>query len=57
MKLLGQDTIKKGQVNKFPMLKFEVGDNKKFKVEAIWDSIIYAKEVDRYLPRLYHLVA
>ena len=38
------------------MPKFELGNNKEYKVEAIQDSVIYAKEADRHLPRLYYLV-
>lgn len=33
--LLEQDTIKKWQMNKFSVLEFEVGDDKKYKIEAI----------------------
>lgn len=25
-------------------LKFEAGDNAKYKVEAIWDNMVYARE-------------
>ena len=39
------------------MSEFEPGDNKKYKVEVIQDSIIYIKKVDRHLPELYYLVA
>ena len=34
------------------MPEFEPGDNKKYEVEAIWDSTVYAKETDRHLPEL-----
>lgn len=39
-------------------LEFKVGDNncKEYKVEAIWDSAIYAKILKSYLPGLYCLV-
>ena len=53
--LLEQDTIRKGR--EFSMPEFEPGDNKKYEVEAIRDSAVYAKEANRYLPGLYYLVA
>ena len=40
------------------MPEFEPGDNdKKYKVEAIQDSAVYAKEADGHLLRLYYLIA
>ena len=42
-------------MNKFSA-KFEVGNNKEYKVEAICNSIVYAKKIDGYLPGLYYLV-
>ena len=55
--LLEQDTIRKGGINKFAEVpKFEVGNNKKYKVEAMQDSAIYAKEADGHLSGLYYLV-
>ena len=40
------------------MPKFEPGnDDKEYKVEAIRDSAIYAKEADGHLPGLYYLAA
>ena len=54
--LLEQDTIRKGW--EFSVPEFELGDDtKEYKVEAIWDSAVYAKEADRHLPELYYLVA
>ena len=44
-------------MNEFSASKFESGDDKEYKIEAIWDSAIYAKEVDKHLPGLYYLVA
>ena len=38
------------------MLDFELGDDKKYKMEAIQDSAVYVKEVDKHPPRLYYLV-
>lgn len=55
--LLKQDTIRKEQMNKFLSVQdLELGNNKEYKVETIWDSIIYTKKVDKYLLRLYYLV-
>ena len=54
--LLEQDTIRKGR--EFPVQEFEPSDdNKEYKVEAIQDSAVYAKEADEYLPGIYYLVA
>ena len=36
--------------------KFELGDNKEYKVEAIQDSTVYVKKADGHLPGLYYLV-
>ena len=53
--LLEQDTIRKGQ--KFSVPEFESGDDdKKYELEAIRDSAVYAKEANRHLPGLYYLV-
>ena len=38
-------------------LEFNAGNNKKYEVEAIKDSAIYAKKVERHLPGLYYLVS
>ena len=55
--LLEQDTIKKGQINEFvEVLEFDKGDNKEYEVEAIRDNIVYAKEIDGHLSKLYYLV-
>ena len=35
----------------------EPGNDKKYEVEDIRGSAVYAKEVDKHLPRLYYLVA
>ena len=37
-------------------LEFEAGDNKEYKVEAIWDSAVYANKAEGHLPGLYNLV-
>ena len=38
------------------MPEFDKDNNKKYKVEAIQDNVVYAKEANRYLPKLYYLV-
>ena len=55
--LLEQNFTKKGRINKFPISEFEVSDNKEYEVKAIRDNVVYAKEADGYLPKLYYLVA
>ena len=40
-----------------PEPKFDAGNNKEYKVEAIIDSAVYAKEAERHLPGLYYLVS
>ena len=40
-----------------PMPKFDAGDNKEYKVEAIIDSAVYTKEAEAYLPGLHYLVS
>ena len=59
MSLLEQNTTRKSQINKlFPELEpeFDTNKNKKYKIKAIGDSVIYAKEAKKYLPDLYYLV-
>ena len=58
--LLKQNTTKKEWMNKlFPESEpeFDAGNNKKYKVQAIIDSAVYAKEAKGYLPSLYYLVS
>ena len=38
-------------------LEFEVGNNKEYEVDGIWDSVVYAKESAGQLPELYYLVS
>ena len=60
MSLLEQDTIKKGRVDEeVKQIEFDVdNDNsRKYKVEAIWDSVVYARESEGHLPGLYYLVS
>lgn len=52
--LLEENRTRKRQ--EFLVLEFETSNNKKYKVEAIWDSVVYVKKVDRYLLELYYLV-
>ena len=40
-----------------PELKFDVGNDKEYKVEAIIDSAIYAKEAEGHLSGLYYLIS
>ena len=57
MSLLEQNTNRERQVSeKVPELNDGNKDSKKYKMEAIWNSVIYAKEVKGHLPRLYYLV-
>lgn len=62
--LLKHDIIKEGRVDKAkPRLEFDNsksegdGGSKKYKVEAIWNSAVYTKETEDYLPGLYYLVS
>ena len=60
MSLLEQDTTRKGRMNELfskPEPKFDTGDNKEYKVEAIMDSAVYAKEAKEHLPSLYYIVS
>ena len=55
--LLEQDTTRKGRVDKTTQLDFEAGNDKKYKVEGIRDSAVYAIESEAdYLSVLYYLV-
>ena len=56
--LLEQKTIRQGQVGKKVIkLEFEVNNSEKYKVEAIWDSTVYANKVKVHLPGLNYLIA
>ena len=37
-------------------LKCEAGNNKEYKVENIWDSVVYIRELAEQLLRFYYLV-
>ena len=57
--LLEQDIVRMRQMNKFanvPEFEFEPDNNKEYKLEAIQDGAVYAKEANRYLPELLYLV-
>ena len=55
--LLEQNTTKKEPINK-RVTKLEAGDSEEYKVEAIWNSAVYARESELgQLPDLYYLVA
>ncbi len=54
--LLEQDTTRKRRVDKAlpePEKEFEVGDNKKYEVEAIIDNAIYGQQSNDEMPGLY----
>ena len=58
MSLLEQYTTKKRQVDKkVTKLDFVAGNSREYKVEAIWNSAVYANEVKSHLLGLYYLVA
>ena len=60
MSLLEQNTTRKERINKLflkPEPEFDTGDNKKYKVEVIIDSAVYAKEAEGYFSGLYYLVS
>ena len=59
MSLLEQNTTKKGRVDKNDASELDAGDNEseKYKVKAIWDSVVYARKSTSYLPRLHYLVS
>ena len=56
--LLEQDTTKNEQMDKkVTELDFEAGNSEEYEIEAIWDSAVYARELEGHLPGLYYLVA
>lgn len=58
MSLLEQDTNRKREVDR-DITKLDVNNNKsrKYKIEAIWDSAVYTKELKSgYLLGLYYLI-
>ena len=60
MSLLELDTIRKGRLDENNAAELDAGDNDsgEYKVEAIWDSAVYAKESESgHLLVLYYLVS
>ena len=58
--MLEQDTTRKGRINELflePEPEFDASNNKKYEVEAIKNSAIYAKEAKGHLLGLYYLVS
>ena len=57
--LLKQDSTRKGQVNDENVAELNAGNkNKKYEVEVIWDSKIYARKLESgHLPGLYYLLS
>ena len=57
--LLEQNTTRKERVDKkIKKLEFEAGNSEEYKVEAIWDSTVYASKLELgQLLGLYYLVA
>ena len=60
--LLEHDTTRKGRVDEeIRQMKFNNNgngnNNREYKVEAIWDSAVYARELEVYLLGLYYLVS
>ena len=56
--LLEKDNTRKERINEFAEVpQFEPGDNKEYKMEAIRDSAVYAKETDGHLLGLNYLVS
>ena len=56
--LLEQDTTRKERVDeRVTKLELQAGNSEEYKVEAIWDSAVYASELESgQLPGLYYLV-
>ena len=52
--LLEQDTTRKGR--EFSMPEFKPGNDKEYEVEAIQDSAVYVKKVNKHPLGLYYLV-
>ena len=44
--MLEQNTTKKGRVNDTKLnFEFKAGNNKEYKVDGIWDSTVYIREL------------
>ena len=59
MTFLEQDTTRKGRVDENDATELDAGnDSREYKVEAIWDSAVYARESESgHLLGLYYLVS
>ena len=58
MSLMEQDITKKERVDKnLTELKFDASNSKKYKVEVIWDSVVYTRKFKGHLTGLYYQVA
>ena len=53
--LLLEKNIKKRR-QEFSVSEFELGNDKEYEVEAIWDNAVYANKADGHLSELYYLV-
>lgn len=59
MSLLKQSITKKRRVNKnIRQINFNASSNKskEYKIETIWDGLVYTRESTGYLPELYYLI-
>ena len=54
MSLLEQDITKKRQVE--TVIKLDEGNSKEYKVKVIYNSMVYASELEDHLSSLYYLV-
>ena len=57
MSLLEQNITKKEGVEKIPELNVGNENSKKYKLESILNSAVYAKKSESHLPKLYYLIA
>lgn len=58
MLLLKQNITRKGQIDKNAIKLDTSNDNKKYKVKAIYNKVIYAKKLkSKHLSGLYYLVS
>ena len=55
LSLLEQNSTRKEQVDKI-VTEYKANNSNKYKIEAIWDSIVYANKTKGYLLGLYYLV-
>ena len=56
MSLLKQDTIRRRRVDEIT-IELNEGNSKKYEVEAICNSAVYASKSEGHLPGLYYLVS